>query len=453
MTETQVPDTAGPHRAVPRFRERTVRYFPGELLSALHRRFGPVVKVGAGRSGFTYLLGPEANKFVFANSDLFRWRDAFEWLVPVDGPTSILLSDGDEHRRRRRLVQPTMHHRQIAGYLDTMTDNADQAIDSWRPGQVVDVYAALRTAIRRSTLQALFGPRLAGDARFFGDHVQVLLDLCDGLPQTVTWKRRLRTPEWRRAMVARARIDERIHTEIAHLREAGGGPGGPGGYVLTSLVHGRDENGAALSDLEIRDQAVTLIVAGYETTSAAMAWAIYSLLSTPGVWERAQHEVREVLGHRPPAAEDLKHLGYLNGVVQETLRLYPTVMVVGRKAARDFEFGGRRVREGSMLAISPYVTHRLPEVWPDPLRFRPERWNPADPGYRKPALHEYLPFGAGPHRCIGATMAVTELTVMLARLLARTSLRLPAQRIRPSSMISMRPHHGLRVEVVARTPA
>ncbi|NIJ11921.1 hypothetical protein FHU38_002265 [Saccharomonospora amisosensis] len=400
--------------------------------------------MGAGRSGFTYLLGPEANRFVFANSDLFRWRDAFDWLVPVDGPTSMLLSDGDEHRRRRGLVQPTMHHRRVAGYLDTMVDNTDQVIDTWRPGDTVDVYQGFRAAIRRTTLRTLFGARLARDERFFGDQLQVLLDLCDALPQTVTWKRRLATPQWRRAMVARGRIDERIHTEIAHIRDVGGDDSD----VLTSLVHSRDEDGATLSDLEIRDQIVTLIVAGYETTSATLAWAIYSLLSVPGVRERARQEVRRVLGSRRPAPEDLKDLTYLNGIVRETLRLYPAVVVVGRKAARDFEFGGRVVRAGSMLAISPYVTHRLAELWHDPLRFRPERW---DPGYRKPAPHEYLPFGAGPHRCVGSTMAATELTVMLARLLARTSLRLPRQRVRPVSMISMRPRNGLWVQVEDRT--
>ncbi|WP_332307215.1 cytochrome P450 [Saccharomonospora marina] len=428
---------AGKHRAVPPRRATGVASPPtrpgGQDRSRPER--------------FTYLLGPEANRFVFGNSDLFRWRDAFDWLVPVDGPTSMLLSDGDEHRRRRGLVQPTMHHRRVAGYVDTMVDNTDQLIDTWQPGDTVDVYQGFRAAIRRTTLRTLFGTRLARDERFFGDQLQVLLDLCDALPQTVTWKRRLRTPEWRRAMLARGRIDERIHTEIAHIRAIDS----DGSDVLTALVHSRDEDGATLSDLEIRDQVVTLIVAGYETTSATLAWAIYSLLSVPGVWETARQEVRQVLGRRRPAPQDLKDLTYLNGIVRETLRLYPAVVVVGRKAARDFEFGGRVVRAGSMLAISPYVTHRLPQVWHDPLRFRPQRWDSSQLGYRKPAPHEYLPFGAGPHRCVGSTMAATELTVMLARLLARTSLRLPRQRVRPVSMISMRPRNGLWVQVEDRT--
>jgi cytochrome P450 len=420
----------------------TVRYRPAEFLLALYRRFGPVVRAGWGRSGYTYLLGPDANQFVLAHSELFRWRDAFDWLIPVDGATSMLLSDGAEHRRRRRLVQPAMHHRQIASYLDTMTDNADTVIETWRPGEVVDVYQDLRTAIRLTTLHTLFGPRLAADAEFFGTELQLLLDLCDGLPQTVAGKQKLRTPQWRRAMAARSRVDERIYAEISHARAESDTTAT---NALTALVHGRDDDGQGLSDQEIRDQVVTLIVAGYETTSATLAWAVYAMLTTPGVWDAAHQEVREVLGDRRPTPADLKQLSYLNAVVQETLRLYPAVTVVARKADRDFEYGGRRIREGSSVVISPYVTHRLAELWTDPLRFQPERWLTG----RKPLPHQFLPFGGGPHRCVGSTMATTELTVTLARLLSRTSLTLPAQRVRATSMISMRPRRGLRVEVSA----
>ncbi|WP_158894240.1 cytochrome P450 [Amycolatopsis anabasis] len=443
---TSIAGATGDVYSVPRSRDHTVRYRPAEFLLALYRMFGPVVPVGRGRRGYTYLLGPDANQFVLANSDLFRWRDAFDWLIPVDGATSMLLSDGAEHRQRRRLAQPAMHHRQIAAYLDTMADNADAMIESWRPGQVVDVYQDMRTAIRRTTLHTLFGPRLAADAEFFGTQLQRLLDLCDGLPQTVAGKQRLRTPQWRRAMAARSRVDERIYTEIRRVRQESDTTAA---NALTALVHGRDEDGERLSDQEVRDQVVTLIVAGYETTSATLGWAVYAMLSTPGVWDTARREVREVLGGRRPAPEDLKRLTYLGSVVQETLRLYPAVTVVGRKVDQDFEYRGRRIRAGASVVISPYVTHRLPELWPDPLRFQPERWQPGNPDYRKPAPHHFLPFGGGPHRCIGATMATTELTVMLARLLARTSLTLPAQRLRAASMISMRPRRGLRAEVSA----
>jgi cytochrome P450 len=413
-----------------------VRYRPGELLLAGHRRRGQVLRFGP----YAYLLGPEANRFVLGHSELFRWREAFQGLVPVDGPTSLIVSDGDDHARRRRLVQPALHHRRIEQYLAVMVENADATLDTWRPGQVVDVYQQFRAAIRRSTIQSLFGRGLAGDEAFFGEQLQALLDLVDRVPAAVTWSRRLRTPGWRRAMAARDRVDERIHAEIGRVR-AGDVAGDD--HVLATLVHGRDEDGSGLSDPEVRDQVVSLIAAGYETTSAAMAWAVYLLLATPGCWERARAEVADVLGDRVPAKADLRRLTYLDGVVHEALRLCPPAVVVPRWAAVDFTFDGRRIRAGTTVLYSPYVTHRLPGVWSEPLRFRPERWDPAQPDYRRPGPHEFLPFGGGPHRCIGSVLATTELTVMLARLVARTSLRLLPGRPRPTSLAAMRPRDGL----------
>ncbi|TWP47375.1 cytochrome P450 [Lentzea tibetensis] len=407
-----------------------VSFRQADLLSALYRRRGPVARLGP----YVYLLGPEANQFVFANAHLFRVQEAFQALVPVDGPTSLIVSDGEDHRRRRRLVQPALHHRQIAGYLDVMAENADATLDTWQRGQVVDVYQEFRAAIRRSTIHSLFGARFAADAEFFGVQLQALLDLIDRNPPVITLLRRLNAPVWRRAMAARAKVDERVYAEIAKARA---GATDTDDHVLATLARG-DE----LSDLEIRDQVVTLIAAGYETTSAAMAWAVFSLLRHEQVRLKAKSEVDGVLGAQRPTVESLKQLPYLNGVVQETLRLYPPAVVSARTAAEDFEFAGRRIKKGTFLIYSPYVTHRLPDVWPDPLRFDPERWT------EKPAPHEFLPFGGGPHRCIGANLATTELTVMLARLLARTELRYVPQRVRPTSVAAMRPKYGLRAEVL-----
>ncbi|SFN56588.1 hypothetical protein SAMN05216207_1016144 [Pseudonocardia ammonioxydans] len=432
-------------RSAARWQGHTVRYLPGELLLAGYRRRGPVIGLGQ----FVHLLGPEANRFVIAHSELFRWREAFEGLIPVDGPTSLIVSDGAAHRRRRRLVQPALHHRQIDTYLDNMADSADAVVDRWRPGQRVDIYQQLRSAIRHSTIRSLFGARIARESAFFGDQLQVLLDLVDHVPATVAWKRRLRTPQWRRAMTARSTVDARIAAEIARARA---GSTDADDHVLAALVHGRDDAGDGLSDDEVRDQVVTLIAAGFETTSAAAAWAVYAMLTTPGVWDRAADEVREVLGDRRPGHDDLARLTYLDGVVRETLRLYPPAVVSARKVATGFEFAGREIRAGSMLLFSPYVTHRLSELWPDPLRFRPERWTASEPDHRKPGPHEYLPFSAGAHRCIGAAFATTELTVMLARLLARASLYLPEQKIRPTSFAAMRPGAGLLVDVCPRAP-
>lgn len=424
---------------------RPVRYPPGEALLALYRHRGPVVGAGLGRHGYVYLLGAEANKFVFANSDAFSWWEAFQVLVPVDGPTALIVSDGADHRRRRSLVQPAMHHRQIRAYVSTMAANADAVIDTWRPGQRLDIYAQFRSAVRRSAIESLFGARLAGHAEYLGEHLEPLIDLTDRLPQTVAFQQRFRTPGWRRAMAARDRVDALIYAEIAGVRSHGGADD----QMLALLTEGRSEQGETLNDNEVRDQVVSLIAAGYATTSAAMAWAIYALLTVPGAWDTAAAEVRATLGDRTPDATDIKALTYLNGVVHETLRLYSPAVISARYVTRDLQFAGHRIRAGRTLVFSPYVTHRLPESWADPLRFLPERWDPGSPHYQKAAPHEFLPFGGGTHRCIGSVFATTELTVMLARLLARVSLRLPAQRIRATGYAALRPRGGLTVDVTA----
>jgi hypothetical protein len=430
-------------------RYRPVRYLPGEALLALYRRRGAVINSGIGRHGYTYLLGDEANKFVFANADAFSWRETFESLALVDGPTALIVSDGDDHRRRRSVVAPGLRHRQIQDYVQTMVSNIDTVIDGWRPGQRLDIYQQCRSAVRRSTAESLFGQRIAVHSDFLGEQLQPLLDLTHRLPQVVALQQRVNSRGWRRAMAARSRLNEFVDTQIAGARVAPR----PDDHMMTMLINGRGEEGYALSDDEIRDSIISLITAGYETTSGALAWAIYTLLTLPGAWDNAAEEVNRVLGDRPPAAADLDGLTYLNGVVHETLRLYSPGVISARRVMRDLWFDGHRIRAGRLLIFSAYVTHRLPQLWPDPTEFRPTRWDPDSPDYRKPAPHEFIPFSGGLHRCIGAVMATTEMTVMLARLVARTRLRLPAQRIRAANLAALSPKPGLVVEIADSVPA
>jgi cytochrome P450 len=424
---------------------RPVPYLPGEALLALYRRRGPVINSGVGRHGYTYLLGAEANKFVFANADAFSWRETFENLAIVDGPTALIVSDGADHQRRRSVVAPGLRHREIQNYVQTMASNIDTVIDGWRLGQRLDIYQQFRSVVRRSTAESLFGQRVAAHSEFLGEQLQPLLDLTHQLPQVVQLHQWVKSPACRRAMAARVRINDFIDALIADARTTPR----PDDHMLTMLISGRGDGGYTLSDNEIRDSIISLITAGYETTSGALAWATYTLLTLPGAWDAAADEVHRVLGDRPPAAEDLAALTYLNGVVHETLRLYTPGVISARRVMRDLRFDGHRIRAGRLLIFSPYVTHRIPEVWPGPTEFRPLRWDPDSPDYRKPAPHEFIPFSGGLHRCIGAAMATTEMTVMLARLVTRTRLRLPPQRIRAHNLAALSPRPGLTTEIVA----
>lgn len=327
----------------------TVCYRPGELLRWAARRFGPVFGYGAGRRRYVYLLGPEGNRFVFAHDELFTRREAMAGLIPVDGPTSLVVSDGPDHQRRRRLVQPSMHRRQVDGYVTAMVRQADAELARWRPGAEVDAYQSLRSAIRRSTIETLFGPDLARDEPQLTRDLQLLQDLVDRLPDTISVHRWLATPLWRRAMAARARLEHRIDAEVVRARTAPTGQD----HVLATLVHGRDGDAAGLSDQEVRDQVVTLIAAGHETTSAAAGWMTCQVGTHLQVRDRAAAEVRNVLGGREPTAADLAGMVYLQAVVSETLRLYPPAVLLPRYVARGFEFAGRRIRPGTMLMISP----------------------------------------------------------------------------------------------------
>ncbi|KRV50553.1 cytochrome [Wenjunlia vitaminophila] len=403
----------------------------------LYRTYGPVWQLGTGRHSWVYLLGPEANRFVFANSHLFRWREAFEQLIPVDGETALIVSDGEDHRRRRRLVAPAFHRQAIDGYVDVMRDRTDAAIDTWLPGRTLDLYQELRTVVRRITIQVLFGSRLAADEDELGRLLQRVLDLINESP-IVQRVQRLGLPSYRRAIRARQEVARRVLVEIDHRRR---NPGTDIRDVFSLLVETRDEDGGALSEVEILDQVISLIAAGYDSTSAAVSWAVHAMAQSPKIWQRAKEEVERVVpDDRPLTAADVPRLEYLDRVVNETMRLYPAAPFNARKAAVPFTFQGHRIPQGSLLVLSPYVTHRLPEVYSDPLRFDPDRWDPELPGYRKPGPHEFLPYGGGLHRCIGATFATVEMKVILARVLRRVEFRFPrASYGKPIGFTVMRP--------------
>src|SRR6201995_1212275 len=420
-----------------------VRYPPGEALLALYRRRGPGINAGVAGVGYTYPLGPQANKFIFANADAFSWQEAFQILVPVDGPTALVVSDGAEHRRRRSVVAPALHHRQVGDYVPIIAANADAVIDRWQPGQRIDIYDSLRPAVRRSIAECLFGGRIAEHADFLGEQLQPLLALTYRPPQVTRIQEWIGTPGWRRAMAAGAGMDALVDRQVADARSQPR----PDDNLLKTLIRDRPDEGQPLTRNEIRDQVVSLIAAGYETTSGAIAWAIYALLNVPGAWDSAAAEVGRVLSTEPPTAQNLGALTYLNGVVQETLRLYSPGVISARKVKHDLQFEGHRIRAGRTLIFSAYVTHRISDVWTEPEEFRPERWDPESPLYRRPAPHEFIPFSGGLHRCVGSAMATTEMTVMLARLIARATLRLPPQRVGARHFAALRPWPGLTVDV------
>jgi cytochrome P450 len=416
-------------------------------LDDLRSRYGDVVALGAGPARLVFLFGRDANEHVLStNPGAFRWREAMKALIPVDGETALVVSDGADHARRRRLVQPGFHKRRIDGYLQLMAREADAVIDELTAGQVVDAQAAFRVAIRRTVVLALFGEHLRAQADSIGDTLQPAFDFINQSPL-----RQIKIPmpgsKYAKARAARAAVDRMIDDEIER-RDAAGETDGDD--VLTMLLAARDEDGSGLTRQEIRDQVVSLIAAGYDTTSAAMAWAVHRVLSEEGVLAQLRTELDEIVGDGPLTIEHLVRLPYLHGVVHETLRLNPPGIVAPRKAAEAFAFGGHHIRKGVLVFYSAYATGHDEASWPDAEAFRPERWDASRPDHVEPDRYAFVPFGGGARRCIGFAFATLELEVMLAQLVRRVDLELvSATPPRPTGIASVSPAGGVPVRILA----
>jgi cytochrome P450 len=380
---------------------------------------------------YVFLFGREANELVLGERhDAFLWGEALRALEPVDGPTALVLSDGDEHRRRRRLVQPAFATRRIDAAVPIIVEEVDRVIDAFGLHTEVDLYPVYRAAVRRIVTRVLFGDALAGRADELGEILEPALRFISRPPQLTMPG----MPGWRAARKARRAADALVDDEIARRRASGD----HGTDILGTLL------ATDLSDAELRDQVVSLIAAGYDTTSGAVAFAVLELLRTPGEWARTRDEVASVLGDRAPDAEDLRSLPYVAAVVNETLRLWPAPFS-GRTTTEAITYAGHEIPAGSTIVFSPYVTQRSPGHWGhDAGVFRPARWLEADP-----APYTFVPFGGAHRKCIGFALALTEIQTVVTRLVQRTSLRLadPTRVERGTGIAAMRPEHGVRVIV------
>jgi cytochrome P450 len=403
-----------------------------EVADELHRRHGDVVRFGAGRMMYVFLFGREANELVLGEGhDAFLWGPALQALAVIDGPSALVLSDGDDHKRRRRMVQPAFATRRVDAAVPVVVEEVDRVIDGLRVGETVDLYEAYRAAVRRIVTRVLFGDALGDRSDELGEALEPALHFLGRPPQLQVRG----TPASIRARRARKAADVIVDAEVARRRASGD----LGTDVLGMLL------ATELSDEELRDQVVSLIAAGYDTTSGAVAFAVLELLRTEGEWERVQAEVVDRLGDRAPTADDLRAMPYVSAAVNETLRLWPAPFS-GRVTTEAITYAGHEIPAGSTIVFSPYVTQRSTEYWGDDAdAFRPSRW--LDGAEHLP--YTYIPFGGAYRRCIGFFLALTELQTVVARLVQRTSLRLadPGRVERGTGIAAMRPEHGLRVVV------
>jgi cytochrome P450 len=411
----------------------------------MHEQYGPIVDFGYRPFHYVGFFGVDANRLILAERpESFRWREALASLIVVDGDTALVVSDGEEHRRRRRIVQPAFGTRSITRYLDTMIGQANRELDTWRASDTIDAFASLRRAVRRIAVASLFGESLGGRSDELGDSLADAIDFVNR-PISLQWKLDLPWTRWHRARRARNRADSIVNAEIARRRASARRDAD----LLDRLLAATDEEGGgSLSDTEVRDQVVSLIAAGYDTTSAAAGWAVYELLVNPGEWDRAAAEVAAIVGGEKLTLGHLSRLSHLDHVVNETLRLWPPAFVSGRKSVDKVDFAGHVIPAGSMVLYSPYVTHRSAHLWPDPDRFDPDRWAGTSPD-----PYAFVPFGGGYRRCLGFAFATQELKVLLAELLRRTRLTLLRDTVQPTGYAALHPNGGVPVKIEAIRPA
>jgi cytochrome P450 len=327
---------------------------------------------------------------------------------PVLG-NGLVTSEGDFWLRQRRLAQPAFHRNRLVGYAPLMVALTQKMLADWRDGQRVDIHAEMSRLTSAIALKTLFDLDSSADRDTYTDTLRQVFDLLSTQFATlIPWPRWLPTPTnvrlWRSLGRLRNLVDGFIRQGRARKE--------PGNDLLSRLIHAQDEDGTRMTDMQLRDEAMTLYLAGHETTALTLSWTWYALARHPDVEARLAAEWAGVLGGRAPTVADLPRLTYTDHVITEAMRLYPPVYLIGREAVTDCQVGDFAVRRGTTMFLSQWVMHRDKRFYESPLEFRPERW--ADGLAKRLPKYAYFPFGGGPRVCIGNGFAMMEAVLLLA---------------------------------------
>jgi cytochrome P450 len=361
----------------------------------------------------------------------------------------LLTSEGDFHRRQRRLAQPAFHRGRIASYGAVMTDYAARTSSRWHDGETLDISQEMMRLTLAIVGKTLFDTDVESEADEIGAALTAVMELFDFLLLPFSeLLEKLPLPHVRRFQKARARLDETIYRIIEERRRSNEDRGD----LLSMLLSARDEegDGGQMNDEQVRDEVMTLFLAGHETTANLMTWTWYLLSQHADVEAKLHEELNAVLEGRQPMVEDVPRLRYTEMVVAESMRLYPPAWAIGRLALKDHEVGGYTIPAKALVLLSPYVTHRDERYFPDPTRFDPERWTP-EARESRPQF-AYFPFGGGTRRCIGEGFAWMEGILLLASLARNWRMHLvPGHRVETLPVITLRPKHGMRMTLKAVT--
>jgi cytochrome P450 len=431
-----------------RARTHQIAHDPLPLLLSSYEEFGPIFSLRLLHSRVVFMLGPEANHFVtVGHPENFHWRESsFGDLIPLLGDGLLTIDEG-YHDRARAIMMPAFHREQIEAATEAMTIEADAAIAALPVGEVVDVYEWMRNLAMRIAMRALLGldPDEAGKGAAAAENFERALGYY-GIDFHLRLVRGPGSP-WRRMNQSRAVLDEIVFGEISRRRAQ---PDSGRRDILSLLVAARGAGGEEFSNREIRDQLMTLMFAGHDTSTSTLAFMLHELARHPDVVRRLGEEQDRVLGGESPTAQQLeKEMPYLEMVLDEVLRLYPPAWIGPRRAIAEYEFGGYTVPRDAYVNYCSWASHRLPEVFPEPEAFIPERFTRE----RKAALPRgaYVPFGGGSRICIGKRFGQTVVKLVATKLLQQLRMEaLPGRTVTIRQMPTLSPEGGLKMRVKER---
>lgn len=421
---------------------------PLGFLEALARAHGDLVPFRLGPQEVFLVNHPDAIRDVLVTHNRnFTKSRGLEMAKRFLGE-GLLTSEGEFHRRQRRLAQPAFHRDRIAAYASTMVRYSLRQRERWRPGATLDVASEMMALTLAIVGKTLFDADVEAEAREIGAALSDILRLFERITNPFAeMLDRLPLPSNRRFQRATERLDRTIFRIIEERRRTGVDHGD----LLSMLLMAQDEegDGSGMSDAQVRDEAMTLFLAGHETTANALTWTWYLLSQNAEAEARLHAELDAVLDRRSPTFEDVPRLEYTERVVAESMRLYPPAWVIGRRAIAAYEIDGCRLPARAIVLASPWVMHRDARWFPDPGRFDPDRWLPEARSARP--KFSYFPFGGGPRVCIGESFAWTEGILVLATLAQRWRLRLvPGHRVVPRPLITLRPRYGMLMQIESR---
>jgi len=438
---------AGPSSIIPFRFLRVMQRDPIPFFTRLARDYGDAVQFKVGRQVIILLNHPDLiRELLVAQHRCFHKSRVLQRAKIILGE-GLLTSEEEPHRRQRRLAQPAFHRDRIARYGEVMVERAAAMRDRWRDGQTFDLHHEMMRLTLSVVAKTLFDAEVEGEEDEIGGALTSLIDLFPLLMNPFsTVMQRFPIPSTFRFRAAIERLDATIYGIIEDRRASGEDRGD----LLSMLLLAQDEegDGGGMTDIQLRDEAMTLFLAGHETTANALAWTWYLLAQHDDVARELERVVDEVLGDRPATAADYPRLQYVEMVLAESMRLYPPAWAMSRLAMEDVQLGEWRVPRDSVVAVSQAVMHRDPRWWPDPDRFDPRRFTP-DAKLARPKF-AYFPFGAGPRICIGEGFAWMEGVLILATLAQRWSMELVSRDVKPQASITLRPRGGIRVRLRER---